>query len=110
MRTHNYKFIVFVFTIFLGLMFFLPNLDNQQINKKLLTRVRSTSSPKAGIEAEKGRWEYFQKMLRDPATDEIPRGIRQKELAFAKELQEKSSSLTKNTNINGFRMERSGPV
>ncbi len=110
MRTHNYKFIAFVFTIILGLMFFLPNLDNQQLTKENRTdRVRPTSSPKAGIEAKKGRWEYFHRMLRDPATGEIPKGIRQKELAFAKELQEKRNSLNKTANIMDLGWKEAGP-
>ena len=96
MRTHNYRFIVYFIIIFLGLMFFLPTQDKQQFNKHNSEHRRSSSSPKASIEMKKGRWEYFHRMLRDPVTGEIPKGIRQKELAFAKELQEKNNSLSKN--------------
>ena len=107
MRTNNHRFIVFVSTIILGLMFFIPNLDNQQINKKHTDRVRSTSSPKAGIEAKTGRWEYFHKMLRDPATGVIPKGIRQKELDFAKKL--KNNMLQKTTNAMDLGWKEAGP-
>jgi hypothetical protein len=49
-------------------------------------------------------------MLRDPATGEIPRGIREKELAFAKELQEKNNLLQKNANIMDLGWKEAGPV
>jgi PKD domain/Secretion system C-terminal sorting domain len=111
MGTTNNRFVLYVFSIFIGIMFFLPKLDNQQIKKEnRVDRIRSTSSPKAGIEAKKGRWEYFHRMLRDPATGEIPRGIREKELAFAEMLQEKYNSLQKNANIMDLGWKEAGPV
>lgn len=110
MRTHNYRFMVYFITIFLGLMFFLPTQDKQQFNKQKSEHRRSSSSPKASIEMKKGRWEYFHRMLRDPATGEIPKGIRQKELAFAKELQEKNNSLNKTTNIMDLGWKEAGPI
>lgn len=110
MRTHNYRFMLYFITIFLGLMFFLPTQDKQEFNKQRYEHRRSSSSPKASIEMKKGRWEYFHRMLRDPATGEIPRGIRQKELAFAKELQEKSNSLQKTANIMDLGWKEAGPV
>jgi hypothetical protein len=109
MRTQYYRFMVFVITIFLGLMLFLPNLENQQITNEMQTdRVRSTSSPKAGVEAKKGRWEYFHRMLRDPATGKIPIGVRQKELEFAKNLQK--NALSKTTESNILEWKEAGPI
>jgi len=110
MRIINYRFIVFVVAIFLGLMFFLPTQNKQENNIPSSDKMRSSSSPKASIEMKKGRWEYFHRMLRDPATDEIPRGIRQKELAFAKELQAKNNSLQKTANILDLGWKEAGPV
>ena len=68
----------------------------------------ATSSPKAGIEAKKGRAEYFYEMLKDPATNEIPKGIRQKELAFAKELLG-NQSLNKTNDVNALSWKEAGP-
>ncbi len=48
--------------------------------------VKSSSSPKASVETKKGRAAYFFNMLRDPATNSIPEGIRLRELAFARTL------------------------
>ena len=36
--------------------------------------------------AKKARADYFHRMLKDPATGEIPKGIRKKELAYASTL------------------------
>jgi len=57
--------------------------------------VKSSSSPKASVEAKKGRSEYFFNMLRDPATNSIPEGIRQRELAFARTLDQRPPVLGK---------------
>ena len=38
------------------------------------------------MESKRGRAEYFHRMLRDPATNAIPPGIRRRELAFARSL------------------------
>lgn len=46
--------------------------------------VRSSSSPHAPVESKIARDEYFFRMLRDPATNTIPPGIRQRELAYAR--------------------------
>lgn len=60
--------------------------DHTYPGLKLPKRVRSTSSIKAPIEMKRARWDYFHRMLRDPATGQIPPGIREKELAFARSL------------------------
>jgi len=64
-------------------------------------RIRSTSSPKSSIEMKKGRAEYFFNLMRDPATNQIPADIRQKELKFARELQKRTSSIQKTSSTLG---------
>ncbi|MCH8839018.1 MAG: hypothetical protein IIA60_14695, partial [Candidatus Marinimicrobia bacterium] len=49
-------------------------------------KIVSTSSRKSPAKAKRARLEYFQRMLRDPATGQIPRGIRRGELEFAARL------------------------
>lgn len=44
---------------------------------------------------KKARGEYFFRMLRDPATNEIPSNIRSRELAYAKKLPSRSNFLSK---------------
>ena len=57
--------------------------------------VRKYSEANESVEMEKGRAEYFFRMLRDPKTNRIPPSIRYKELEFAKRLTEKNKSLNK---------------
>jgi len=64
-------------------------------------RIRSASSPKAGIESKAARSDYFHRLLRDPATDQIPPGMRQSELAYANKIRE-SLGLLKKPAGNGF--------
>lgn len=68
--------------------------------------VRSTFSPKGSKEEKAGREEYFFNMLRDPATNSIPEGIRAKELSFAKELDKKYQSRMVSV---GFDWKEAGP-
>ena len=55
-----------------------------------------------------GRAEYFFRMLRDPRTNSIPPSIRQRELEFAKKLDE-SSSLLKKVNTANLNWKEAGP-
>lgn len=71
-------------------------------------RIRSSSSPKAGIKTKEARWDYFYKMLRDPRTKQIPVGIRQKELNFARQLTEQNR-LNKRFSINELDWKEAGP-
>jgi hypothetical protein len=71
-------------------------------------KIRSSSSPKAGFETKANRWDYFNRMLKDPRTNHIPIGIRQKELAFAKELEAKNN-LNKSLKINDLGWKEAGP-
>lgn len=49
-------------------------------------RSTRTFSPKMSSKMKAGRWDYFFRMLRDPATNQIPADIREKELRFARQL------------------------
>jgi PKD repeat protein len=71
-------------------------------------RIRSASSPKVSTEMKKDLWEYYHKMLRDPATNRIPDGIRSKELAFAKRLNEENRLLKKSSSSN-ISWQEAGP-
>ena len=107
MKKIIYKSLLLMFSILFGFLIFL-NRTNVEQNELSNQKIRSTSSPKAGIEAKKGRAEYFYRMLKDPVTNKIPQGIRQKELAFAKQLQE-NSSLNKIYNIEALNWVEAGP-
>ncbi len=97
---NKYKsFLIFAAAAFFSLFTFLQ-FSNYKTGEVKFERIRSSSSPKAGIEMKKGRWEYFFNMLRDPATNQIPKGIRTKELEFAEILSEENKSLNKITNTN----------
>lgn len=62
------------------------------------------------MEFKKSRAEYFFNMLRDPATNSIPEGIREKELAFAKKLPSSDKALRKGNNLNDFTWKEAGPT
>ena len=87
----------------MAIFYLLNNLHKNNNKTVKIDRSRSTSSPKSGIEGKLGRAEYFNRMLRDPATGQIPKNIRQKELSFAKKLREQALYKTKQT--GKFRME-----
>ncbi len=108
MKTINYRFIIFCLTTLLIFEMIPFDQNKRNLKESQSKRIRSTSSPKASIEAKKGRWEYFHRMLRDPATGEIPRGIRQKELEFAETIQK--NALSKNSNVNALEWKEAGPV
>ncbi len=59
------------------------------------------------LKLKKERWEYFHRLLRDPATGEIPPNIRQRELAFAKSLKGKTK---KNSVVMYLNWKEAGPV
>ncbi|MGQ1785680.1 T9SS type A sorting domain-containing protein [Saccharicrinis sp. GN24d3] len=72
-------------------------LTNRHVTRnhiKLPPKVRSSHSPKAAAQTIKNREAYFFHMLRDPAVNKIPNGIRSKELALY-------SSLPKSTLKSG---------
>jgi hypothetical protein len=94
---NKYKsFLIFMAAIVISGVTFLQFEQSKKEDVKF-EKERSTSSPKAGIKGKKARWDYFFNMLRDPATNKIPAGIRTKELEFAKKLNEEYASLNKFT-------------
>ena len=60
------------------------------------------------VKTKKARSDYFFKMLRDPATNSIPRNIRLKELEFAKKIPKHNKGLFK-TNALTFEWKEAGP-
>ena len=110
MKTSIYKSsVLFLAAIFLGLFLFLFDSSKTGNDADVQNPVRKTFSPKAGMEMKKGRGEYFLRMLRDPATGKIPEAIREKELAFARELNEKASLLDKPAAIENISWKEAGP-
>ncbi len=101
---------LFLFTIVLAIIFYGAfSFVNKNKTSREQIKIRSTSSPKASIKMKKARQEYFERMLRDPKTMTIPRGIRQKELAFAKKLNEENKSLNKTSSVNELDWKEAGP-
>lgn len=102
----------YIFYLFLGTAlltyYFLP-LSTSIHHVHVINKIRSTSSPKAGIESKKGRAEYFNRMLRDPKTKQIPYNIRQQEVEFAKELNAKNESLRKTNTAEALEWFEAGP-
>jgi len=72
-------------------------------------RVKSTGSKKATVESKKGRADYFFNMLRDPATNSIPKNIRAMELQFAKMLPKSEDRLKKDKNAKIATWAEAGP-
>jgi hypothetical protein len=58
---------------------------------------------------KKARQEYFHRLLRDPATDQIPPAMRQRELAYARQLNNNRNVLKKTT-ANGILWKFAGPT
>ncbi len=79
---------------------------NSEKTVDVIKKYKSASSPKASVKMKKARWEYFNMMLRDPKTKQIPHNIRKKELSYANHLREKNKSLRK-TNDLGW--QEAGP-
>ncbi len=105
---NNYKsFLIFAAAAIVSFFTF-QQLINIKTEEVKFERVRSSSSPKAGIEMKKGRDEFFFNMLRDPATNRIPEGIRTKELKFPKKLTEMNTSLNK-VSTSGLTWAEAGP-
>ncbi len=96
----------FTVTIFALLYFSFSTKVEKNKFPETQKKFRSSSSPKAPFKMKKARQEYFERMLRDPETKKIPRGIRQKELAFAKRLQDK---LNKQSGIESLDWKEVGP-
>ncbi len=104
------KQLLFLFVIIIGSLYFILEFSSPGVEHREIQPATKTFSPKAGIEMKKGRQEYFFRMLRDPATGKIPEAIRERELAFAKELNEKASLLNKPSEIENITWKEAGPV
>jgi hypothetical protein len=72
--------------------------DVEEVSKP---RIRSSSSPKAGVKSKAARQEYFHRLLRDPKTNQIPPQMRRRELEYAKKLRD-LRTLNKNSGNNIF--------
>jgi hypothetical protein len=96
----TFLFITVVFVFYDGLI------DDQQPTKP---RIRSSSSPKTGVQSKAARQEYFHRMLRDPKTNQIPPRMRQSELEFAQKLRE-IRKLNKKASGNNIFWQFAGPV
>ena len=103
----NILFVLVTLTFFVSMFFIKSYLKVEKQEK--ISKIYSSSSPKGGSESKKGRSEYFQRMLKDPSTNEIPNRIRQRELAFADELGKKNNLLSKGTGLNALTWTEAGP-
>lgn len=99
--------IFFMFVIIVAIYFVFDSIVDSPENIK--PRIRSSSSPKAGIKTKAARQEYFHRLLRDPKTDKIPPGMRQSELEYAKKIRD-IRSLEKKTSGNNIFWQFAGPV
>jgi hypothetical protein len=95
------------FLILISLYFVYNGINNRDESTK--PRIRSSSSPKAGIKAKMARQEYFHRLLRDPKIDQIPPRIRQSELEYAQKLRD-LNSLSKKLSGNNIFWQFAGPV
>jgi len=107
MRKNIYKFLTGIGAVALLFMFIqLPILEKSQTLKPVNEKVISTSSPKAAIDMKKARDEYFFRMLKDPATGQLPPNYRARELEFAKEL---NAKLGKRNSAKTVTWKEAGP-
>ncbi len=98
---NKYKsFLVFGVSAFFSFLMLFQIIKNIKPEEQSFERIESSSSPEASEEMKKGRWEYFFMLLRDPAKNQIPPGIRYKELEFAKQLSKQNNSLGKTSETN----------
>lgn len=106
MKKNNY----FVYFILLSLFSYMFLQNNTLLTSpKVIKKIRSSSSPKASVKMKKARYEYFNRMLRDPKTKLIPKGIRQKELDFVEKLNKKNELLNKQSFVNELDWKEAGP-
>lgn len=92
--------VIIVFTL-------LPDFNINNGQKK--ERVRSSGSPKVGVEGKKMRSEYFFNMLRDPKLNAIPQNMREIELTYSQKLPT-TSSLFKGNKSFSVDWKEAGPV
>jgi len=73
-------------------------------------RVRSTFSPKSPEMGRKARMEFFHRMLRDPATGEIPANIRSRELEFSRSIPRSDQRMLKGSAVLEYTWKSAGPA
>ena len=104
------SFLVFALSVFIVsiLSFVLIKIEDTSIIEKKLPQTEKYLDR----ENQTTRWEHKLSMLRDPATGQIPQGIRARELKFAKTLPTyDKSSFKKNSNIAvGLDWVSRGPI
>ena len=102
---HGYKFIMLLlFAASFTFYKFIPShKENFEISKSKLER--GENEKKSDVE----RGEYFFRMLRDPATNQIPPDIRRTELAFAQRLPKSEKVLFKTGAALGISWKEAGP-
>ncbi len=102
----QYSIPLFLFAL---IAFFSSKHNDKSQSIRIIEKIKSTSSPEASLESKRGRDEYFNRILKDPATGKIPQNIRNRELLFAKELEKRNKSLQKNSNISELTWKEAGP-
>ncbi len=88
MNLQNRSFFLFlIVTVFFAFVF---KFNDTRLNGNY-SIIKHSTTPEFSFELKKGRYEYFFRILRDPATNKIPADIRSKELKYAKKLPVKNT-------------------
>jgi len=96
--------------VWLFLLFIFPILNNKQTDIQYSSFNHQNSSPLTPVEMKKARGEYFFRLLRDPATNQIPPNIRERELAFARILSQKNKALGLQAFTPNYAWNEVGPI
>ena len=103
------KIIISLIFLSFSILILFALFNRTEIQEVSKPRIRSSSSPKAGVKSKAARQEYFHRMLRDPKTDQIPPRMRQSELEYAQKLRE-TIALKKKTSGNNIFWQFAGPT
>ena len=104
----RYQLLTFLSIVFVATFLFqLPYSQDMQTHNTTNIKDISSSSPHASVDMKKARDEYFFRMLKDPATGQLPPNYRARELEFAKNL---NAKLGKYNSTNGFTWKEAGPT
>ncbi len=109
MHIKNYKsnFTIFLLSAFLFLFLFENTSKIEEHKQFEISKMRSSGSPKASAETKKARGEYFFKLMRDPATNQIPADVNKRERDFLRGI--KSKGLSKTNLADLFEWSHAGP-
>jgi hypothetical protein len=107
--SRKYGFIISAVILLLFLVVIGVEYNGKKNTPPPFPRVRSAESPHASKEMKDSRWSFFQRLLRDPATGEIPADIRQKELEYARTLPHSSYALYKGLAAASVAWQEAGP-